>query len=63
LGIELVSVHTEMPKKMNKVFARQPSNLGSEGSGPLRPLRPLGYFGLPMMDPGKPPLPPNRPYH
>ncbi len=39
-----------MPRKMNRVFARQPSNLGGGGSRPLGPLRPLGYFGLPMMD-------------
>jgi hypothetical protein len=56
LGIELVSVHTKMPKKMNIVFAKQPSNLGGGGLGPL------GYFGLPMMDLGRPPLPPNIPY-
>ncbi len=52
-----------MPRKMNRFFARQPSNLGGGGSGPLEPLRLLGYFGLPMMDLGRPPLPQNRPYH
>ncbi len=41
---------------MNIVFAKQPSNLGGGGLGPL------GYFGLPMMDLGRPPLPPNIPY-
>jgi hypothetical protein len=27
-GIDLMSMHTKMPKKMNKVFVRHPSNLG-----------------------------------
>ncbi len=56
---QLVSVHREMPKELNKVFARQPSYLGGRGSRPPEPLRlprPLGYFGLLMMNPCKPPL-------
>ncbi len=58
-----MSVHTKMPKRVNRIFVGQPSNLGGGGSsplGPLRPLRPSGYFGLPMMNPI---IPPNRPYH
>jgi len=63
---QLVSVHRKMPKKVNKVFARQPLYLGGGRSRPPEPPRPLGpssYFGLPMMNPCKPPLPPNKPYH
>jgi len=53
------------------IFVKQPSDLVGGGSRPLGPLRPLGpprpsrpswYFGLPMVNLGKPPLPPNRPY-
>ncbi len=43
------------------IFVGQPSNLG--GGGGLGPLGLLGYFGLPMVNPRRPPLPPNRPYH
>jgi hypothetical protein len=63
---QLVSVHREIPKNVNKVFAKQPSCPGGGGSRPLKPPRPLGlssYFGLLMMNPSKPPLPPNKPYH
>jgi hypothetical protein len=56
-----VSVHREMPKKLNKVFTRQPSYPRGRGSKPPRAPRPLGYFGLPMMNPGILPLPPNIP--
>ncbi len=62
-GIKLVSMHEQMPKKVNKFFASQPLDLGGGNLDPLRPLGPLGYFGLPMVNPSKPPLPPNRPYH
>jgi hypothetical protein len=63
---QLVSVHGEMPKEVNKVFAKQPSYLGGGGSRPLEPPRlprPSGYFGLQMMNPSRPPLPLNKPYH
>jgi hypothetical protein len=55
-----------MPRKVDKFFVGQPSNPGGGGLGPLGPLgpsRPLGYFGLPMVNLGKPSLPPNMPYH
>ncbi len=58
-GINLVSMHTKMPRKVDKFFVGQPSNLGG-GLGPSRPSR---YFGLPMVNPSIPPLPPNQPYH
>jgi hypothetical protein len=60
-----VSLHEDMPRKVNKVFANQTSNPRGGGLNPPRPLRPLGppgYFGLPMVNPCRPPLPPNRPY-
>jgi hypothetical protein len=43
----------------DKIFVEQPLDPGGGGSIPLRPL---GYFRLPMVNPSKPPLPPNRPY-
>jgi hypothetical protein len=61
-GTKLVSVHTKMLKKVNKIFARQPSDPKRGGLGPLGPLRPSRYFGLPMIDLSQPPLPPNKPY-
>jgi hypothetical protein len=49
-----------MHKEVNKVFASQPLDLRGGSSNPLGPPR---YFGLPMVNPSKPPLPPNKPYH
>jgi len=54
-----VNVHVEMPKEVNKVFVDQPSDLGRGGSDPPGLL---GYFGLAMVNLGRPPLPPNMPY-
>jgi hypothetical protein len=54
-----VSFYEDIPKEVNKVFANQP--LDPKGSG-SDPPRPPGYFGLPMVNPSRPPLPPNRPY-
>ncbi len=62
-GTNLVSMHIEMPREVNMIFARQPSDLRGGGSGPPGPSKPSRYFGLPMVNPGKPPLPPNMPYH
>jgi len=59
-GINLVSMHIEMPRGLDKIFAKQPLDPGGGGS---RPPRLLGYFGLPMVNPSKPPLPLNRPYY
>ncbi len=61
---KIMNLHEDIPKVVNKVFTTQWSDLGS-GSNPWGPLRPLGpprYFGLRMVNPCKPPLPPNRPY-
>jgi hypothetical protein len=44
---------------LDKIFAKQPLDLGGGGS---RPLGLLGYFGLPIVNPSKPPLPLNKPY-
>jgi hypothetical protein len=52
-------MHIELPKEVDIIFAKQPSYLGGGGLGPSRPSR---YFGLPMVNLGRPPLPPNRPY-
>jgi hypothetical protein len=59
---KLVSVHTKMPREVDKIFVKQPLDPRRRGSNPLRPLGPLGYFGLPMMNPSRPPLPTNMPY-
>jgi len=62
---QLVSVHTKMPKEVDMIFARHPLDprRGSlDPLGPPRPPRPLGYFGLPMMNSSRPPLTPNKPY-
>jgi hypothetical protein len=48
---------------VNIVFANQLLDPGGGGSDPPRTLGPPRYFGLPMVNPGRPPLPPNRPYH
>ncbi len=59
---KLVSVHTNMPKEVDRIFVGQPSYLRGGGSGPPRPSRPprpVGYFGLPMVNQSKP----NMPYH
>jgi len=63
--IKLVNLHTKMPKEVDKIFTRQPLYLGGGGLNPPRPPGPPGplrYFGMPMLNLGKPPLPPNRPY-
>ncbi len=62
---QLVSVHTKMSKDVDMIFARHPLDLGGGGSNPPGPLgfvKPSRYFGLPMMNLGRPPLPLNRPY-
>jgi hypothetical protein len=58
---QLVSVHIKMPKKVDMIFFGQPLDPKVGSSNPLRPAKPLGYFGLLMMNLGKPPLPPNMP--
>ncbi len=51
------------------IFVGRPLNPKGGGLGPPRPpwpprpLEPSKYFGLPMMNPRRPPLPPNKPYH
>jgi len=57
-----VNLHEDILKKVNNFFVNQPLDPRRGGSNPLAPPRPRRYFGLPMVNPGKPPLPPNRPY-
>jgi len=57
-----VNLHEDIPEKVNKVFANQPLYPKGSGSNPPRPPWPPRYFGLPMVNLGKPPLRPNRPY-
>jgi hypothetical protein len=47
---------------MNQVFVGQPSNPKGCESNPPGPPRPPRYFGLLMVNQGRPPLPPNKPY-
>jgi hypothetical protein len=61
-GTKSVNVHTEMLREVNKIFDNLPSNLGGGGLSPLGPLGPSRYFGLSMVNPSKPPLPPNMLY-
>ncbi len=59
-GTKFVNLHEDFRGKVNKDFARQPSDQGGGGSNSPRPSR---YFGLLMVHPSRPPLPPSRPYH
>jgi hypothetical protein len=59
---QLVSVHEKMPIEVNIIFIGQSSDLGGGNLDPLGPPGPLRYFGLPMMNPCRLPLPPNRSY-
>ncbi len=54
-GIDFVNMHIEMPREVDMIFAQQSLDLGGGGLGPSR------YFGLPMVNLGRPPLPLNRP--
>ncbi len=61
-GTDLVNMHIKMTKEVDRIFVGQPSYLRGGGSGPPRPSRPprpVGYFGLPMVNQSKP----NMPYH
>jgi hypothetical protein len=58
-----MNMHVEMPREVNKVFAGQSLDPRGGGLDPLNPPRPVRYFGLPMVNPSMPPLPPNKPYH
>jgi hypothetical protein len=60
-GTKLVSLHKDILREVNIIFANHPSNLAKGDSDPLGPLEPLGYFELQMKNQGKPQLPPNRP--
>jgi hypothetical protein len=53
-----------MPKEVDMIFVRYRSNPrgGLKPSKPQGSLGPSRYFGLPMVNLGRPPLPPNRPY-
>jgi hypothetical protein len=54
-----------MPKEVNNFFVGQPLDLKGADSnppGPPGPLELIGYFGLSMVNPSRPPLPPNKPY-
>jgi hypothetical protein len=57
-----VNLHEDIPKEVNKLFANQPLDPRRGSSNPPRPLGPPRYFGLPMVNPGRPPLTPNKPY-
>jgi hypothetical protein len=55
-----------MPRKVDKIFIEQLLNPKGRGSNPPEPpgiLGPSRCFGSPMMNPSRPPLPLNKPYH
>ncbi len=54
-----MNLHENIPREVNIIFVSQPSNLGGGSSNPPRLPR---YVGLPMVNPSRPPLPPNKPY-
>jgi hypothetical protein len=58
-----MSMHAKMPREVDKIFVKHPSNLGGGGSWLPKPPRPSSCFGLLMMNPSRPPLLPNRHYH
>ncbi len=58
-----MSLHEDMPIKVNKVFTSQPLDSGRGSLDPLGPPRPPWYFKLLMVNLGKPPLLPNIPYY
>ncbi len=45
-----MSLHEDIPNEVNKVFANHLSEIGEGNSNPPKPLGPLGYFGLPMVN-------------
>jgi hypothetical protein len=57
-GTKFVNLHKDFLKKVNKIFASQPSYQRGGGSNPQGPLG----FGLPMVHPSKSSLPPSKPY-
>ncbi len=57
---KFVNLHEDLLREVNKVFASQPLD---QGGGGLNPPRPPKYFGLLLVHPGRPPLPPNKSYH
>jgi hypothetical protein len=59
-GTKIVNLHEDFRRKVNNFFTSQPSNQGGGSSDPPIPSR---YFGLPMVHPSRPPLPPSKPYH
>jgi hypothetical protein len=64
-GIEILSFQKDIPIKVNRTFYNQLLDRrggDSDPPRPLKPLRTLGPFGLPMVNLGRPPLPPNKPY-
>jgi hypothetical protein len=62
-GTQFVNLHEDFPKEVNIVFVGQPLDRGGGDLDPPGLVRPPRYFGLSMVHPSQPPLPPNRPYH
>ena len=57
---KFVNLHEDLLREVNKVFANQPLD---QGGGGLNPPRPPKYFGLLLVHPSRPPLPPSKSYH
>jgi hypothetical protein len=61
-GTKLVSVHTKMPKEVNKIFAGQPSDPKKRRIKTTKTSKTFKIFLIMKMDLGRPPLPLDRPY-
>ncbi len=55
-------MYTEIPRQKDRIFAKQPLDLRRGGLDLPRPPGPSWYFGLPVMNLGRPPLPLNKPH-
>ncbi len=61
-GTQFVNLHEDFRTKVNKVFASQPLDQGGSTLNSLGPPKPPRYFGLSMVHPCRPTLPPSKPY-
>ncbi len=55
-----MNFYEDILEEVSKVFVNQPLDPKGCNSDPLRPPRLPRYFGLPMVNPSRPPLPPNN---
>ncbi len=58
-----MSLHENILGEVNIIFVNWPLNPRGCSLNPPGPPRPSRYFGLPMVNLGRPPLPSKIPYH